>query len=238
MSGYATLRPRWELLEVLSGISAWQDGKYTGTGKRWGRVGAWCITRQRVIIAWYARLLKRYGRPAELCTISRRTLNYQLAGLERDRYIERTQRHRYHPDNRRGDHHPRAGKLDLRPSLYKFTTLGKLWIKRHHSWVENPLSLLAVQRVAQSGFNSDLYSLKNLSRSVDKSPTDRAGKPTKKSAAMRRPVATLTSRAVRRPAKAPVRKGPKPGGRRARSSPARRSAKPRGKATRRRRQRS
>lgn len=168
MSSYVTEKPRLELLEVLAGIAAYQDAKWMGDGPRWGRAGAWCIVRQSEIILWYGRLLKRFGRPEQLSTICRRTLNYQLAGLQRARYIERQQRH---------ISDPRTRMLKLRPTIYKFTTLGRLWIKRRIGWVLNPLDHPAVQKFAQSGFNSGVNSLTSLSRAVDKAPTAPARKP-------------------------------------------------------------
>ena len=168
MSGYATVKPRLELLEVLAGIAAYQDAQWKGEGPRWGRAGAWCIVRQSEIIRWYGRLLTRFGRSAELSAISRRTLNYQLAGLQRARYIERQQRH---------VKDSRTRKLRLRPTIYKFTTLGRLWIKRRIGWVLNPLDHPAVQIFAQSGFNNEENSSTSLSRAVDKPPTAPARKP-------------------------------------------------------------
>jgi hypothetical protein len=126
--GYAVAKPRFELLEVLASIAAYQDSKYTGKGPRWGRAGAWCIVRQAEILKAYERFLKRYGRPGTMC---RRTLNYQLAGLKRARFI--------HADTCRHTGIRGSGKLDLRPSIYKFTSLGRLWIKRRLAQVANPV---------------------------------------------------------------------------------------------------
>jgi hypothetical protein len=216
--GYATLRPRHLLLDVLASIASYADRKHhqereRGQDKRRvGLVGAWCIASQTAILDWHARMMKRLGWSPASCTMCRRTLNYHLAALERDRYIERTQRHRYHPDNRRGIKHPRAGKLDLRPTLYKFTSLGRLWIKRRVDREQIPLGRLAVQEIAQSGLNSELRLSKPMSGAVDKSPTAPA-KGRGKTAALRRPVPTLTSRplqgpAPRRSATRRVRKAP------------------------------
>lgn len=167
----ATLRPRLELLEVLASIAAYQDAQWKGKGPRWGRAGAWCVVRQVQILAWYARMMKRHGFPVvEMC---RRTLNYHLAGLRRDRFLTVEQRHRRRP-GRPGQH--RAGELDLRPSLYKFTTLGRLWIKRRLGWVTNPIDLLAVQNLAQSGFHAVEISSTSSSRAVHKSRTAAATK--------------------------------------------------------------
>jgi hypothetical protein len=211
VSGYATLRPRSELLEVLASIAAYQDRMYangkSAKKKRWGRAGAWCIVRQREIAAWYARFLTRFGRPERAIAMSRRTLNYQLAGLERDRFLARQQRH---TRARKGT----GRKLDLRPSLYTFTTLGRLWISRRIGWVASPLDHLAVQRIAQSGVNSELVSSTSLSSVVDKTPTTRKGENPRKSAALRRRTSSTASRAAApRPAKSAVR-GRKGGARR------------------------
>jgi len=168
VSSYVTAKPRLELLEVLAGIAAYQDAQWKGEGARWGRAGAWCIVRQSEIIRWYGRLLTRFGRPAELSAISRRTLNYQLAGLQRARYIDRQQRH---------IKDARTRKLRLRPTIYKFTMLGRLWIKRRIGWVLNPLDHPAVQKFAQSGFNHEENSSNSLSRAVDKASTASARKP-------------------------------------------------------------
>jgi hypothetical protein len=217
-AGYATQRsPRgFELLEVLSSIAAYQDSKFTGKGKRWGKAGAWCIVRQRVILAWYEALLKRFGRPDTIC---RRTLSYQVAGLKRRGFIHaHTQRHQRH---RGGVRH---GELDLRPSIYKFTSLGRLWIKRRMGWVENPIALSAVQKVAQSGLHDDLISPTSLSRAVDKSPPASGGK-TRELRMRRR---SSIARPAPRPRKAPVRKGAAKRARTApvRRTPARRSRRP------------
>jgi hypothetical protein len=166
---YATLRPRLEILEVLASIAAYQDSQWNGKGVRWGRAGAWCVVRQEAIVAWWSRMMKRYG--YQVVTMCRRTLNYQLAGLRRDRYLTVEQRHRRRP----GKGH-RAGELDLRPSLYKFTTRGQLWIKRRQGWVENPIALSAVQTIAQSGYTSSENSRKSLSSAVDKTHSAGGGK--------------------------------------------------------------
>jgi len=224
VSGYVTLKPRFELLEVLSSIAAYQDSKFVGKGKRWGRAGSWCIVRQPVIIAWYQAFLRRFGFPD--ATMCRRTLNYQVAGLKRRGYLHaETQRHQRHQAGRR------AGELDLRPSIYKFTSRGQLWIKRRMGWVANLVAPSAVQRIAQSGFNPDLNSSNSLSSAVDKTPTARGGKTAK----LRRRTSSGTAGAMRRPGKALVRKGP-PG--RARKAPARRSRQAPGPRTQRRRRRS
>lgn len=200
--GYAVAKPRLELLEVLAGIAAYQDAQWRGKGPRWGRAGAWCIVRQSAIMAWYTRMLVRFGRPAKAATICRRTLNYQLAGLERDRYIAREQRHTSH----------RRGKLDLRPSLYKFTSLGRLWIKRRLGWVTNPLDLVAVQKLAQSGFNSEVNSLNSLSRAVDKSSTARGAPRRGKRRQVQRHTASSIHVDMQRPRKALDKVGAQSGG--------------------------
>lgn len=230
LAGYAVAKPRWELLEVLASIARYQDTMFhagrSAKNVRWGRVGAWTIVRQEEIIAWYARLMKRFGRPDELASICRRTLNYQLAGLERGKYISREQRH----TNRRG-----TRKLDLRPSLIKFSTLGRLWISRHVRGVANPLEQLAVQKTAQSGFNGEGESSTSLSRAVDRTPTAPGASRRGKTAAARARVSSSISRAPRPPSKAQVRKEPR---RPARIAPAARSARGRGRTAKRRRRRS
>lgn len=198
MSAYAPTRPRWELLEVLSSIAAYQDRKWLltgGRGPRWGMAGAWCIVRQSEILKWRERFLKRYGVP--ITAICRRTLNYHLAGLVRDRFLAREPRH---ITNVRGGRR----RLDLRPSLYKFTTLGRLWIKRTQGWVANPLDHRAVQKVAQSGFNNEENSSTSLSSVVDKAPTTGRAR---KTAALRRRASSSARRASPGPSKAPSRGG-------------------------------
>jgi hypothetical protein len=199
VSGYATLRPRHELLEVLASIAAYQDAQFAA-GKsamniRWGRAGAWAIVRQGEIIYWYERLLRRFGVP--IATICRRTLNYQLAGLVRDRFLTREQRHI-------AARKPRGTrKLDFRPSLYKFTTLGRLWIKRRGYVAASALAPSRVQTLAQSGFNSEGESSTSLLNAVGKASTqsDRVppkggGKEPPKTAALRARTRSSTHRAV------------------------------------------
>ena len=201
MSG--TLRPRHELLEVLASIAAYQDAQCDGSRPRWGRAGAWCIVRQGEIVKWYGRLLKRFGCP--IATICRRTLNYHLAGLVRDRFLTREQRHRTNP---RGT----GRKLDLRPSIYKFTALGRLWIKRRGYVATNPLDHLAVQRIAQSGFNYEVNSSTSLSSAVDKAPTAPTKQTPRKTAAAltKRPSSSSRHQVMTALGKAPSRGGAHP----------------------------
>ena len=213
MSYTATIRPRLELLEVLASIAAYQDAQWKGKGVRWGRAGAWCIVRQEQIIAWWSRMMKRHG--YQVVAMSRRTLNYQLAGLRRDRYLTVEQRHRRRPGRPGRDH--RAGELDLRPSLYKFGTLGRLWIKRRLGWVTNPIDLLAVQRIAPSGFNGEVNSSTSLSRAVEKTSTaSGTKKPTRARIRSSSSIHSSSSRA----GKAPVREGAASTTRRARMAAA------------------
>jgi hypothetical protein len=223
-AGYATQRsPRgFELLEVLSSIAAYQDAQFKGKGPRWGKAGVWCIVRQVEIIAWYQRFLKRFGR---LDTICRRTLSYQVAGLKRRGFLQaETQRHQ---------RDRRTGKLALRPSIYVFTTLGRLWIKRRMGWVANPFDHLAVQKTAQSGFKPVINSSTSLSSAVDKAPTAEGGKTAK----LRRRSSSRIAGIARRPAKALVRKGPRSAARRARKAQAPRRATGSGRTAKRRRRR-
>jgi hypothetical protein len=182
---------------VLAQIAAYQDAQWKGRGPRWGRAGAWCIVRQREIIAWWGRWMKRQGYP--VTTMSRSTLNYQLAGLRRERYMVSEQRHLAGRGTR---------KLVLRPSLHKFTALGRLWIKQRLGWVTNPVDLSAVRHLGQSGFNNEVNSSTSLSRAVDKAPTALGASRQGKSAALRRRTrASNTRRAAPAPGKALSRRG-------------------------------
>src|SRR5712664_2801286 len=170
------------VLEVLASIAAFQDAMYlqgkSAKKKRWGKAGSWTIVRQEEIAAWYSRMLNRFGHQA---TVGRRTLCYWFKGLIRDGYLHSdTERH----TNQRG-----SSKLDLRPSIYKFTPLGRLWISRRQGWVANPVDHLAVQRIAQSGVNPESESSTSLSSAVDKAPTAPRGKTT---AARRRTASTAS----------------------------------------------
>src|SRR5688572_12860514 len=69
--GYATLRPRPMLLEVLASIARYQHRMHeagrSAKNIRWGREGAWTIVHQAVILAWYERVMKRLGWSAKVC---------------------------------------------------------------------------------------------------------------------------------------------------------------------------
>jgi len=174
-AGYVPAKPHFEILEVLASIAAYQDSKFIpGEGKRWGRVGAWCIVRQAVVLGWYQRLYKRFERPAG--AMCRRTLQYHLAALRKLGHLRTVTRHQ-------GQRYTR--KLDLRPSLYEFTARGRLWISRRAGWVENSAALAAAQKIAQSALNNDLYSSTSLSSAVGKSSTAKKGQTPRKGAALR-----------------------------------------------------
>lgn len=110
----------------------------------------WIIVTQRKLLE---RVRGTTGRG-----MSRRTLNRHLAGLERDRAINRQQRHR----------RLRTGELNLRATLYTFGELGLLWIKRMRQASAIPLGRLAVPHLAPSRKPS-LGSGSGIA--VDKAPT-------------------------------------------------------------------
>jgi len=153
---------RLDLLDTLASIAAYQAQVWRPGQERYGAYrpygdnpAVWCIVRQRKIIAWHLADLKRLGHELAIC---RRTLAYHLAGLIHAGYIKRETRHI-------GDG---RSKLKLRPSLYTFTNLGRLWIKRTLGRGPNRSRRLAVQNVAQSGSNPEPLSLTSFKSAVDK----------------------------------------------------------------------
>lgn len=185
---YATLKPRIELLEVLYNLAAFQ-------GRAVKKI--WCIVRQSVLIREYLRYMKRYGR--DQLTMSRRTLNYQLAGLVRDRFLRRQPR---------PTRNPKTGKPIFRPTLYELTTRGNLWVKKRLGWVKNPSGRLRVQKVALSSFKSVVSSSTAFNSAVDKAPTAPQEKGHEKTVSARRIVRSTISQALPRPSKALIRRGP------------------------------
>jgi len=116
----AAKTPRFDVFLALASLAARFDRP-------------WIIVTQRKLLE---RVRATTGR-----ALSRRTLNRHLAGLERDRVINRLRRHR------RG----RYGDLELRATLYTFGQFGILWIKRLRGAASIPLGRRAVPDSALSG---------------------------------------------------------------------------------------